>query len=229
MQLKTDILNDTTYCVSVATSPDESINLEESYDPPLPNVPLPTGTTNMLDILLNSIGGNLSTVNNATPDDQNDTATAKMLCKNELHQLLLGNDFKMKMQNTETKAFNCPLSWWKSSAHRFKNSERLAVKYLAIPATSAPSERISSQAARVLTVRQYWMPEEVTSAIMYCKENTELLHKYYMEIAKERMHPDDHHLIEKHKALLPTFEHGKDGDLKIDVGVDVDEEWCRTE
>jgi hypothetical protein len=69
------------------------------------------------------------------------------------------------------------------------------------------------------------MLEEVTSAIMYCKENRELLHKYYMEIAKERMHHDNYHLIEKHKALLPTFEDKKDGDSKIDVGVDVDKEW----
>ena len=35
----------------------------------------------------------------------------------------------------------------------------------------------------------------------------------------------DAHLIEKDKALLPTFEHEKDGDSKIDVGVDVDEQW----
>jgi hypothetical protein len=115
MQLKIDIINEATCSVSVATSSDESINLEES------DVPLPTDTTNMLDILLNSIGGDLSTVNDATPYDQDDTATAKMLCEYELYQLFLGNDFKMKMQNTGTKAFNCPLSWWKSPAHRFKN------------------------------------------------------------------------------------------------------------
>ena len=58
---------------------------------------------------------------------------------------------------------------------------------------------------------------------MYCKENRELLHKYYAEIAKERMHPDDHHLIERHKALLPTFEHAKDAESNIEVGVDVEE------
>ena len=67
----------------------------------------------------------------------------------------------------------------------------LAVKNLAIPATSAPSARIWSQAARVLSVKQNRMSEKVTSAIMYCRENMELLHKYYAEIAKERMHPDD--------------------------------------
>jgi hypothetical protein len=39
------------------------------------------------------------------------------------------------------------------------------------------------------------------------------------------MHRDDYHLIEKHKALLPTFEHEKDAESKIDVGVDEDKEW----
>ena len=106
----------------------------------------------------------------------------------------------MKIQNIEKKVCNCPRSWWKSSAHRFKNLERLAVKYLAIPATSASSERIWSQAARVLTVKRNRMSEEITSAMMYCRENRELLHKNYAEIARERMHRDDHHLIEKQKA-----------------------------
>ncbi len=110
----------------------------------------------------------------------------------------------MKMQYINTKLYKCPLFGWKSSAHQFKNFERLAVKYLAIPATSAPSERIWSQASRVLTVKQSRMSEKVTSAIMYCRENRELLQKYYADIAKERMHPNDYHLIEHHKALLPT-------------------------
>jgi hypothetical protein len=218
MQLKTDILNEAVNSVSVAVPSDEVIDiLDEPSDPPLP------ADFNMLDALLNNIDENY-TINDATPDDQ-DTANANMLCENEMYQLLLGNDFKMKMQNIKTKVYNCPLDWWKTSAHRFKNFERLAVKYLAIPATSAPSERIWSQAARVLTAKRNRMSEEVTSAIMYCRENRELLHKYYEEMAKERMHRDDYHLIEKHKALLPTFEHEKDAESKIDVGVDEDKEW----
>ena len=104
------------------------------------------------------------------------------------------------------------------------NFKSLAVKYLAIPATSAPSERIWSRAARVLTVKRNRMSEEVTSAMMYCRENRELLHKYYAEIARERMHPDDHHLIKRQQALLPTFENEDDADSKIDVGVDEDKE-----
>jgi hypothetical protein len=62
----------------------------------------------------------------------------------------------------------------------------------------------------------------VTAAMMYCRENKHILHKHYTEIAKERMHEGDHHLIAKHKALLPTFEDEDDdnSELKIDVGVD---------
>ena len=162
MQLKTDILKEA-IIVSAVTSSDEPIDLEKSSDPPHPK-DMPT---NMLDILLKGIGGD-----KMTPDDQDNTATANILCENEMYQLLLGNDFKMKMQNIETRVYNCPLDWWKTSAHRFKNFERLAVKYLAIPATSAPSECIWSQAARVLTAKQNRLSEEVSSAIMYCKEDS---------------------------------------------------------
>jgi len=58
--------------------------------------------------------------------------------------LLLGTKFKMKMKNVESKVYNCPLSWWKTSAGRYMNIGKLVIKYLAVPATSAPSERIWS-------------------------------------------------------------------------------------
>jgi hypothetical protein len=67
------------------------------------------------------------------------------------------------------------------------------------------------------------MKEDVTAdAMMYYRENKHILHKHYTEIAKEMMHEGDHHLIAKHKALLPTFEDENDdnSESKIDVGVD---------
>jgi hypothetical protein len=65
------------------------------------------------------------------------------------------------------------------------------------------------------------MSEEVTAAMMYCRKNKHILHKYYTKIAKEMMHEGDHHLIVRHKALLPTFEDENDDDSEtnIDVGV----------
>ena len=173
----------------------------------------------MLDNLLNGISDD--TVGDESSANQENT-TAHCVCKNELYQLLLGNDFRMKVQENNSKVYNCPLSWWKSSAHRFINLGKLAVKYLGVPATSAPSEPIWSRAARVLTIKQNRMSEEVTAAMMYCRENKHILHKYYTKIAKEMMHEGDHHLIAKHKALLPTFEDEDDDNCesKIDVGVD---------
>ncbi len=68
------------------------------------------------------------------------------------------------------------------------NLGKPVIKYLAVPATSAPSERIWSRAARVLTVKRNRMKEDVTAAMMYCRENKHILHKHFMVIAKERMH-----------------------------------------
>jgi hypothetical protein len=174
----------------------------------------------MLDDLLKSLGDDTADDTNADHDQEGDTA--KSQCENELYQLLLGNDFKMKMQDIESKVYNCPLSWWKSSAHWYMNFGNLATKYLAVPATSAPSEHIWSQAARVLNVKQNRMKEDITAAMMYCRENKHILHKHYTEVAKERKHEGNHHLIVKYKALLPTFEDENDdyNESNIDVGVD---------
>jgi hypothetical protein len=105
----------------------------------------------MLDILLNSIGE--SSINNRHPDQEGATTISRHQCENELYQHLVGTHFMMKMQDINTKLNNCLLSWLKSSAHRFKFFERLAVKYNANPATPAPSEHIWSRASRVLTVK----------------------------------------------------------------------------
>ncbi len=94
MQLRIDILKEAIDIVSAVTSSDEPIDLEKSSELSHPtNMP-----TNMLDVLLNSIG-----CDKTTPDNQDNTATANMLCENEMYQLLLGNDFKLKMQNIKTK------------------------------------------------------------------------------------------------------------------------------
>ncbi len=87
----------------MATSSDDPNNLEESSDP---LHPIEAPPTNMLDILLNGIGGGMT-----TPNDQVNTATANQVCENEMYQLLLGNDFKMNMQNIGKRVYNCPLSY----------------------------------------------------------------------------------------------------------------------
>ena len=72
------------------------------------------------------------------------------------------------------------LSWWKSQgALRFPHLAKLAKKYLYIPATSAPSERVWSRAPNILTIRRARMSDTVAESIMFTKENSRILCKHY--------------------------------------------------
>ncbi len=221
IQLKTNILNKAILVISPSASDSTNPSANEASSASDDHL---TQTTNMNDIMLNNL---LKSIGDDTADDTNadhdQDDTAKSQCDNELYQLLLGNDFKMKMQDVESKVYNCPLSWWKSSACRYMNFGKLAIKYLAVPATSAPSEHIWSQAARVLNVKQNRMKEDVTAAMMFCRDDKHILHQHYTEIAKERMHEGDHHLIVTYKALLPTFEDENDDYSESNIGVGMDE------
>jgi len=57
----------------------------------------------MLDNLLASISNDPFNVTNGNHDDDQEGDTTKKQCENELYQLLLGTEFKMKMQNVESK------------------------------------------------------------------------------------------------------------------------------
>ena len=51
-------------------------------------------------------------------------------------------------RNTATEKFNCPMDWWRAHYSEYFYLSKLALKYLAIPATSAPSEHVFSAACR---------------------------------------------------------------------------------
>ena len=52
----------------------------------------------------------------------------------------------LKLRCPDTGKFCCPLQWWRQHHCRFPYISKLALKVLAIPATSAPSERVFSTA-----------------------------------------------------------------------------------
>jgi hypothetical protein len=93
---------------------------------------------------------------------------------------------------------------------------RLARLYLAVPATTAPSERIWSRASRILTHKRANLKQKVEQRIMFIKENLGILHKYYVTLAKGNKKKDWQYLIEMEMKYLPLLGKG-DGD-DIDVG-----------
>ena len=47
-----------------------------------------------------------------------------------------------------------PLAWWKRDAHMYPLLAKLAKRYLCVPGTSVPSERVSSTASDIITAQR---------------------------------------------------------------------------
>ena len=63
-----------------------------------------------------------------------------------------------------------PFEWWKTRATKYPAIGELAKKYLAIPATSASSERCFSTAGNIVTSkRNCLLPEHVNTLVFYIK------------------------------------------------------------
>ena len=65
---------------------------------------------------------------------------------------------------------------------KFPILAQLAKHFLAIPATSVPSEKIWSHSVGVATAKQSRLGASITSGTMFVKENEEILRKHYERV-----------------------------------------------
>lgn len=63
----------------------------------------------------------------------------------------------------------CPFKWWASHASNFPILSELAKKYLPIPAISAASEQLFSDAGNVMTVRHTNLLPFTFEELVFCK------------------------------------------------------------
>ncbi len=82
-------------------------------------------------------------------------------------------------------AFNNPLKWWKENCTMCTYVANIACKYLAIPATSAPSEQVWSCLAKNLSLRRAHLSDDLVGHMIYMKENLVFLRKSYHELRKK--------------------------------------------
>ena len=98
----------------------------------------------------------------------------------------------------EDDEYTDPLAWWKANAVKYDILAMVARKFLAAPATSAPSERIWSRAALILTLRRSQLKDDLV-------EETE---------------PHLHEMLVHELKYLPQLPVGEGKDTKIDVGAE---------
>ena len=146
------------------------------------------------------------------PELPPDEAELRSQCEVELDHYLKDKGQQLRKENK--KEYNDPLCWWKENEHKYPVIAALAKLFLAIPASTAPSERVWSRAARLIsTIKRANLKEDVSSGMMFVRENLLILKKYYEEVSK------------KIKGVLPLKFAGlpeciTEKDDEIDVGAD---------
>lgn len=68
-----------------------------------------------------------------------------------------------------------PFQWWRQHEGQFPTIALLAKKYMAIPASSAPSERVFSLAKNILTRRRYRLDPQRLERLVFLNHNRRLL------------------------------------------------------
>ena len=64
-----------------------------------------------------------------------------------------------------------PLTWWRQNSERYPSLAILAKKYLCIPATSVPSERVFSTAGDIVTAQRSQLKSEHVDRLIFLKKN----------------------------------------------------------
>ena len=134
------------------------------------------------------------TVDLTIPDD--DEGSIQPTCAPQLeHYLRHAKNGACPMYDAESE-FNNPLGWWKQNCVEYPCVANLARRFLVIPATSAPSERIWSHAGRILSLCHARLKEEVVGHMMLIKENLRLPHKHYWQLFKKEKEEYAHSLVD---------------------------------
>ncbi len=109
---------------------------------------------------LNTKSPDAATATGNNPND-NDTALCAV-CESKLDHYLhdVINKGACAMYD-ENDVFNDPLKWGEENGAKYPNVANIACKYLAIPATSAPSERVWSRWARIFSLRCAHLSEDL--------------------------------------------------------------------
>lgn len=75
----------------------------------------------------------------------------------------------------QDNGYNNPLDWWRIKENKYPNVWKLARCVLAIPATSAPSERVFSAAANIVNKKRVRLKPETVDLLIFLRGNKEFV------------------------------------------------------
>ncbi len=93
----------------------------------------------------------------------------------------------MKLRDPHSGLFNNPLDWWRVHASDFPHLAKLALKYLSIPATSAPFKCAFSTAGLSIAKDRARLEASRANKLVFLHESVPALKKYHAVI-KGRNH-----------------------------------------
>jgi hypothetical protein len=111
------------------------------------------------------------------------TSDANKVCHDELMRYKL--EVCLPIFCEKSGSFTDPLQWWESHKHQYPTLFELSLRYLSIPATSAPSERLWSMASRILTIRRASLESTIVGDMMFVKENSSIMNKHFYKLTGE--------------------------------------------
>lgn len=128
-------------------------------------------------MMMISDGNNSDPSDNEQADHSDQTGYAQSLAKNEISRYKQEKELQRfaKSPYPVHRMGKEVLLWWKARVDKYSNLSALARRILAIPATSAPSERLFSQASLLLSKKRSHLTDENASKLMFLNGCWELM------------------------------------------------------
>jgi hypothetical protein len=99
-----------------------------------------------------------------------DDVFARMWASNQ-SSTQLDDEITRYLQCPDEPKATDPLIWWKDHKESYKILSKLAQKYLAIPATSVPSERLFSDARNHISSKRTRLSPDLVDRMLFLKRN----------------------------------------------------------
>ena len=83
----------------------------------------------------------------------------------------IGSSYILTVQEPTADINASPLEWWKHNGSRYPRLSLLALKYLGIPATSVPSDRVFSKAGEIVSRRRASLKPSNVDCLVFLSKN----------------------------------------------------------